>query len=360
MKLRIAIAISLLTVLSTVVACSKDGDPTYRVVGASTNGAPLQVQAQATEGMEAAAEMSEQLSDAQIQPNPIFGFGWPDQTGNHLNVREGERLSWEPEDITDDAPEVWFFGGSALFGFATQRDDFTVPSAYAKAADEAGLPVRVRNFAVPGHTNFQETQKLSVLLSAGRRPDLVVFLDGYNDALLATGNGIVGDRQAGSLSHSQWHRYLSLAEDSPRYKGPRTGFVLGPPKDFPYLGVTELSDVVVRLYSQGVDLAQHLGTAYDFDVVHAWQPDLYTKRLVGDEEQVRASYGISPATAERWARLSKAIRAGLGDKVVDYTTIFDDVPQPIMADMMHFNEDGAAIIGQDLWNRTGAQLKARS
>jgi len=348
-------AVAILAAALLATGCS-GSESRYEVVGTAQPRAPHTPDATADlPGAETLARESGALTDV---PMPAFGYVAGDQTGEYVNVKDAERRSWQAPAVADSDPEVWFFGGSALFGYGTQRDEYTVPSAYARAAHAAGTRLRVRNFSAPGHTNFVETEELAGLLSSGRRPKLVVFLDGYNDSLLAAGNRMIGSPQAGQQSNSQWDRLIGLAQQSPDWHGPKSGFVLGPPKGSPQPATDEVAGVITRLYAQGVDLAAHLADAYGFDVVNAWQPDLYSKRLVGDEQAVRESWGVDDELADHWRTVMELVRSRLPEAVLDLTTVFDDVPRPIMADMMHFNEEGASLIADRLWERTRDQVQA--
>lgn len=75
--------------------------------------------------------------------------------GRYVSSADGVRGSYEPAGLAADAPEVWFFGGSTLWGEG-QRDAHTIPSEIGRLAEAAGNPIRVRNFGVRGYTALQE------------------------------------------------------------------------------------------------------------------------------------------------------------------------------------------------------------
>lgn len=84
---------------------------------------------------------------------------------------------------------VFFFGGSTSFGVGPYWA--TVASYLQEAMDKSGRfdrPVRVYNFGRSGYQSTQEQVLFHRLISAGHRPDMVVFLDGLNDFCWVDGN----------------------------------------------------------------------------------------------------------------------------------------------------------------------------
>lgn len=101
--------------------------------------------------------------------------------GRHINSADGIRRSYEPAGTRgDDAIEMWFFGGSTMWGEG-QRDRHTIPSEVARLAEADGLDVRVVNFGERGYTAFQEFLLFEQELAERGAPDLAVFYDGQNE-----------------------------------------------------------------------------------------------------------------------------------------------------------------------------------
>ena len=74
------------------------------------------------------------------------------------------------------------FGGSAVWGVGAP-DDETIPSHLAALLNgELGVDANVRNLGRRGYVFTQEVIYLMRELQAGRRPDIVVFYNGVNDA----------------------------------------------------------------------------------------------------------------------------------------------------------------------------------
>ena len=77
--------------------------------------------------------------------------------------------------------DVWFFGGSTMFGVHAP-DDRTLPSAFIKSATKArDLPFKATNYGQPYYYSKQEAVLFHSLLLDGKKPSVAVFLDGLNE-----------------------------------------------------------------------------------------------------------------------------------------------------------------------------------
>ena len=83
---------------------------------------------------------------------------------------------------SEDALDIWMFGGSAVWGVGAP-DHETIPSQLAALLNGTlGIDAHVRNLGRRGYVSTQEVIHLMRELQAGRRPDIVVFYNGVNDA----------------------------------------------------------------------------------------------------------------------------------------------------------------------------------
>ena len=114
--------------------------------------------------------------------------------GNGINVNsDGIRKTYK-----DDAPEapgstvkVFMFGGSTMWGVGA-RDDFTIPSYFAKEVESRGIHCKVTNFGQSGYVSTQEVIELSLQIRNGNIPDVAIFYDGGNDTGAAFQYGVAG------------------------------------------------------------------------------------------------------------------------------------------------------------------------
>lgn len=84
---------------------------------------------------------------------------------------------------TADPIRIGIFGGSVAFMFGMVAEQ-VLARAVAASPEAASREVVVENFALPGHKQPQQLFTLLYLLLLGRRFDVVVNLDGFNELVL--------------------------------------------------------------------------------------------------------------------------------------------------------------------------------
>jgi len=188
--------------------------------------------------------------------------------------------------------KIWVFGGSTVVGAETP-DFATIPSYLSQKLNAPGRTcVEVTNLGVIGYVINQETILLTQLLKAGKRPDIVVFLDGANDAYSgAYSPGLAsahGDLLEIKTKVESFVNVEGILEKSYALQVAR-GLMrrMSPPS---LLAVTEQGEAVPvkwsddRLraksqetldnYEANLALIQVLGSAYGFKAYCFWQPIL--------------------------------------------------------------------------------------
>lgn len=116
--------------------------------------------------------------------DPYRGF-WPGPaTGRYVNVDSfGRRITPQPAVTNRPARQVFFLGGSTMWGY-TARDSFTIPAFTAARLRELGIEdVEIVNLAQGAYNLTQDLNTLTLSLARGDRPAAAVFLDGYNDIM---------------------------------------------------------------------------------------------------------------------------------------------------------------------------------
>jgi lysophospholipase L1-like esterase len=329
------------------------GDPEADVPTALRGGGHDPFRAPALAGLDWTEEASAEFGavSSGLTSTSYVGSSLIDHEGRYVNVSGRVRASYEAAPVAGQEPlDVWFFGGSTMFGFSAQRDDHTIPSEVVRLAEADGTTVRARNFGAPGYVNFQETVLLAQVLASGERPDLVVFYDGINDLAVQIqqvfgGIGTPGD----PADISAFAVRDLLAGVLTGTAAPPAALVPTPPPHRP----PTAEDVVAGLqqvYGQGLDLSRALAEHYGFPVRHFWQPDLFNKaELVPGEVEVVEALGIDDAEYEASRRLSLAAVAGLPADVTDVSDAFDGATEPILTDQVHTNELGARLVAEAMY-----------
>lgn len=290
-----------------------------------------------------------ELTQLPYAPDFFLGARIFDMTGKTVNVVDGRRVSYTPED-----PEitVWFFGGSTMFGIG-QRDNHTLPSVIARAAEADGIRIRAVNFGVSGYVNWQATERFEQALTSDlEKPDLVVFYDGVNDWGLGAFRVDLGDRKPGVI------RRLPLGDDErEQMMSERSD-----PEPMPWSTKRENLeiDLTADQYGRGVDIAQRLGKEYDIPVRHVWQPSPFAKVLNPVDEPLWERVDFNPDWMEASARHYRQIAERSGADPIDLTRVLDEVKVPVYFDSSHTNEFGASLIGNALYRELKADLEEAS
>lgn len=287
---------------------------------------------------------------------PFIGRAQEEYASPTINITDTERVSYEPDVAPGVEPlRVAFFGGSVMFGVG-QRDEHTIPSAFARIAEEEGVPVEVHNYGFPAWVSWQELQLFERRLAADGRYDMAVFFDGFNDFYI----------QAHSLSEDPTHVGASVIDglvadfrdqrsDEPGaldgigelaegYRGASgtwrvwdslTGRTAPMPGDDDLVDGTteEQADAALDVYGRALTAIEGLGEAHETPVRFFWQP---------------SAAGWPPEVLDR-----------LPDGVVDLSDVFGGDPDPFF-DEVHTDEAGAEVIAQAMWDQLGPELAAQA
>jgi hypothetical protein len=272
--------------------------------------------------------------------------------GPLITVEDGVRRTDPSPAPGADAVDVWFFGGSTMFGFG-QRDQHTIPSVVARLAAEDGITVRAVNFGRPAFTAWQELLLFEDELARRPPPDLAVFYDGANDFFYQQAHpspdpvhDSVDDLGAqlddvetlpqppGAHEESLWDRYTSasaVAEASRRVFGAApvaaAESVDSPPAD----PVVAARDVYLR----SIGLERRLAERADVEPFHFWQP-------------------VTGGQAEAY----RALAASLPDPVVDLSGVLEDRSAEVFVDDVHTLETGARVVAGHLYEHLRPRLDA--
>jgi hypothetical protein len=300
------------------------------------------------------AELNEfQLTRGDFQAEPFLATQVHEFHSRYVNTTDEERVSYEQEARAGDRPlRVAFFGGSVMFGLG-QRDEHTIPSEFARIAEEHGVAVEVHNYGLPRWVAWQEFLWFERLLARGRDFDLAIFLDGYNEFLvqslsylpepthyLAAGESeLVAELadQRGSEPGffdglgeliDTYHRNSGLWRTVDRVLGTESSApgastaVHAPPE--------EQAAAAMDVYRRAVDVIGSLAATHDVPVRFFWQP---RKGGWPDDVLDRRPRGVD-----------------------DLSHVFDGEEDQLYYDTVHTNERGAHLLAEALWSEVSREL----
>jgi hypothetical protein len=250
------------------------------------------------------------------------------------------------------------FGGSTMWGFHC-RDGHTIPDAFGRSLAEAGMPAEVVNFGQIGYVSTQEVIALLLALRKRTPPDLVVFLDGFNDSFAA-----VSERDAGlPMNEANRRREFNLTRDPGAFvahallAGSRsTGIgrlllsvrdrAVGaePPLPLP----AGLEKQVLSVYRDNLRFADALAREHGFDTLFLWQPVVFTKEPLSEDERrllpERVRFMSFYARVEAARAADPHLRAH--PRFVDISSMFDGERGTVFVDSNHMMEGGYERVGR--------------
>lgn len=261
-----------------------------------------------------------------------------------IEVQDGRRRTWEPPELAQDAPEIWLFGGSTVFGRG-QRDDHTVASELARLAARADMPTRVVNFGNPGYTSYQEWQLFERRLAAGARPEVAVFLDGTAD-LEVQAEAASADpthfnrRRVDQTVTGEADEVITLGDLDDQYLEhsligglwDRVQGVFG--ADPAGAATTSIADNAADLGARARVLTAHLGERYGVPVLFAREPE---------------------PTGGPTHSAYRVVSDRLTDTDADLSTLLEGRDE-LYFDWIHVNETGAALIADRLFTELAPYL----
>jgi hypothetical protein len=118
-------------------------------------------------------------------------------------------------------------------------------------------------------------------------------------------------------------------------------------------GAERLAAEIAEEHGQARAFVRALAETHGFEVIHVWQPSVFTKDPLSEEEEAYAENpGDFPPELLRSTYLLTTREVVGSGEVVDASNVFDGVQQTIFIDWMHVSEDGnrrvAELIGARL------------
>lgn len=283
----------------------------------------------AMKGVEHADALQADLAEAVLIPDPIAGYVTADTATTYVNVERGIRRTVQSSCVGCPQVDLWLVGASTVFGVG-QRDDQTIGSALVRLAAERGIDLRVTSVSAPGWTLHQEANWLRHQLDlAAEQPDLVVFVDGFNDVTSAVARVVAGHGSSTDplvFDQDQMVSALSATEE------------LGPARADAAVEVA-VSNYRAEQRAISADLESR-GIPYQF----FFQPDAFaSRRQLGP---VLDTYDVAPrllASGELGDVVASAVDR-LSPWTEDLRGIYESEAAPLFIDVVHTNEDGASRV----------------
>ena len=121
--------------------------------------------------------------------------------------------------------------------------------------------------------------------------------------------------------------------------------------------VNEAAKNAVSIQSRAASLATSVATSAGADASFFWQPSVFTKTLLPEEQAYLGLAGYQP---ERWNPAIAQVKTLLkGTPFVDLGDSLDRATQPVLWDFVHTNEEGARLSAEALFRNLEPKLRDR-
>ena len=301
--------------------------------------------------------------------------------GKYYNIdRKGiRRTSDFVKDGRENAPRVFAFGGSTVWGVGA-RDDHTIPSCLARVLhEEYDQDVRVTSLAEMGYVSTQDLILFVRQLQLGDLPDVAVFIQGFNDVAAVWTSGYAGipsqemnrirDFDLGrslfwrALRNQRglmpgWLMNLFPSIVPPQFlPGGAMGHKLqdgAPNLDMSLVSKGGSAKDIVDIYLENVRVIRTLSKAYGVRPLFVWQPTPWiAKPLASHERKAVAEIdGIFPDARQLFVDTDAEIRRRMEVQPVegflDLSRIFEERPEITYIDEGHYTEEGNRLIGRQI------------
>lgn len=303
---------------------------------------------------------------------PIFGTGLftpAAHRGTFINVEPLPptgllyRRTVNPPPGKAPPVEVLFLGGSTLLGIDVP-DDLTIASALSASlnAMDPAHDYQVVNAGVTGVDSTREADRLAYELGHGRKPQIVVVIDGGMDLFNGLYLGHPGQRPRprGFLEEAfQAYFPLNIYRWLVNWMSARA--IRSYQKVAPaHLGdeaeVKSLADRTIDAYLRNQEQMKAAAAADGARFLTVLQPSPYSTNYVRGapdlayvDDMTRRSWpGLAEVMRRFTPRLVEAVRElrGRGIDVLNLTAAFKDKTDSVFLDFGHYNAAGNRILGQ--------------
>ncbi|WP_299185183.1 hypothetical protein [uncultured Aquimarina sp.] len=294
--------------------------------------------------------------------NPFTEYKLKSYHGKTINIdQQGNRKTINEDTIvTDSTFTIYCFGGSTMFGEGA-RDIMTIPSLVSKKLKQKAPTKKfhITNYGVPAYSRSQETALLIEVLKKGKKPDIIIFYDGFNEVLLKHPNYLKNvqlpiKKSYEAIKKSNKQLLLALNSSNINTGIKKVQNKLKPIKEENYDVVINDSilNEVIRGYRNNIKITDAISNQYGFTIFNYLQPSVYTKKLRTEYEnnQYNKHKGLDNVFHKLYKRLSADSILQNSNNFINISNCFDTNKENIFIDNCHISEYGNSIISEIIAN----------
>jgi hypothetical protein len=200
------------------------------------------------------------------------------------------------------------------------------------------------NMSRPGSTMYEDAERFKERLKTSPPPDLVIFLNGWNDLLVHVAFQFAGDKSKSMANSDFGTLFDAINNRTDAFLASEVGEKAG--------------DLAASVYSYSRDRVLEDAEAYGIEARFFFQPDAVSSKLQLAEYDRPTGVSIDEVMGSPFAIAGETATKKLGSKVTDIRHLFDDFPEPVFIGLVHMNEMGAAITAQTIFRQVLPDLQA--
>lgn len=279
--------------------------------------------------------------------SPYVGYKKIPYQGKYINVDNNSIRKTFPNCFNKSGKsiKIFVFGGSTIWG-SDVKDEETVPSYLSGYLCNKGLTVNVTNFGEEGYSLTEELIRLELQLRGGNYPDIVVFYDGVNEVFNSYQNGIAGTplNYQDRIDDFNSRNKLNLKEAilNSNFVKKILSKIIKPPQKKIVLKENIDGDTT-SIYINDTKIIKALEKGYGFKSFFYWQPAVFTKSNLSDEEKKIFVY---EGYADLYNNVTNKLKPE--DDVRDLSGLFNNKNNTIFTDFCHVTNEGNNIIAETI------------
>ncbi|AXT54374.1 hypothetical protein D1815_00935 [Aquimarina sp. AD1] len=294
--------------------------------------------------------------------DPFTEYKLKPYTGKAINIDvQGNRKTINEDTIiTDSTYTIYCFGGSTMFGEGA-RDIMTIPSLLSKKLKEKEPTKKfhITNYGVPAYSRSQETALLIEALKKGKKPDIVVFYDGFNEVLLKHPNYLKNVREpikqsydAIKKSNKQFILALKSSNVNMGIKKLQNKLKHVEKEKYDVIINDSILDEIIKGYRNNIKITDAISNQYRFNIFNYLQPSVYTKKLRTEYEnlQYNKHEGLDKVFNKLYQQLTIDSILQNSNNFINISNCFDTSKENIFIDNCHISEYGNSIISEIIAN----------
>ena len=255
-----------------------------------------------------------------------------------------------------DKKNIWFFGGSTIFNGIVADED-TIPSLFSKKLNDNNNDYFVENYGASGlDLHYEVSNFINLLRFTKNPPEIVVFIDGYNDIFNKINHGgeFFIHNFFNSLMYDQNNLHKSIYFFSEFVSKYSLVFKNSLGKKIRLFNINRLKnetkiysvEEIYKDYIKSIKLADDIANLQNLKIFFYLQPASFSRKNPIGIEQVHHSTSNSKIARKVYKMIRQKINIS---NFHDLSNIFDTYDEQFFYDHGHLGKKGNLVISDEIY-----------